>query len=176
MENWNALDWSILIALLVGFINGFRKGLIMELATLLGIILGIWLAIHSSTQMEDWLRGKSAMDGPWLPYLAFLLVFIGVYILCYLGGKALSKAISLLMLGIFNRIAGGLFGILKVILFTSLIFKLIHHTSLSLISEKTEEKSAMYSMIQASTEWMFPKINDVLKDNRPDFIDQLLED
>jgi membrane protein required for colicin V production len=174
MDHLNALDWVILGILIVGFINGFRKGLIMELATLAGLFLGIWLAIKGHFKMEELIRGNSSFDGPWLPYLSFVLVFIGVYIICYIGGKALSAAVSLLMLGIFNKIAGGLFGMLKLMMFSSILFMMINNAGWSFLSNDLEKGSSMFNSVKSTSAFFYPAVDAVLPDNRPNFIDKLL--
>lgn len=175
MSEFNALDWVILAALLIGFVNGFRKGLIMSLSTLLGVVLGIWLAINSSTKMQEFIEGNTGFEGPALPYISFLSVFIIVYLLCYFGGKALASTLKLLMLGIFDKIAGGIFGILKTVLFSSLVFLMINFFGFYAGSEQTEKNSALFSLIKDSSSIIYPAILKVLPDNRPDFLDKLLD-
>lgn len=175
MSEFNTLDWVILVALLIGFVNGFRKGLIMSLSTLLGVILGIWLAINSSTKMQEFIQGNTGFEGPALPYISFLAVFVIVYLLCYFGGKALASTLKLLMLGIFDKIAGGVFGLLKTLLFSSLVFLMINFFGFYMGSEQAEKDSALFSMIKGSSSVIYPAILEVLPDNRPDFLDKLLD-
>jgi membrane protein required for colicin V production len=176
MDHLNALDWIIISMLIWGFISGFRKGLIMELATLLGLFLGIWLAIKGHFKMEELIRGNSSLDGAWLPYLSFLLVFIGVYILCYFAGKALSAAVSLVMLGIFNRIAGGVFGMIKWVLFSSVFFLMVNNAGWSFISSELEKESSMFASVKSISGFIYPSVQSVLPDNRPNFIDKLFSE
>jgi membrane protein required for colicin V production len=175
MDNLNALDWIIIIILVTGFVNGFRKGLIMSLATLLGVFLGIWLAMKGSVEMEELIRGNTSIDGPAIPYISFIAVFAVVYIVCYLGGKALSSAIKLLMLGIFDKIAGGFFGALKAMLFASLAFLMINYFGWSAGSEKTESQSALHNFVKDSSSKLYPAIKSVFPDKRPDFLDKIFD-
>lgn len=161
MDHLNMLDYLILAFLLWGFIAGFRRGLIMELCTLAGLFLGIWLAIHFSKAAGDWLHSAQGLDGPWLPFLAFLAVFIGVYVGFFFLGKALSAAISLMMLGIINRIAGGIFGMVKMLLFSSLLLLLLKMAGLPLISEEQEKKSSIFQPVHSFAELVYPSIKDV---------------
>jgi uncharacterized membrane protein required for colicin V production len=55
------------------------------------------------------MRNSQGLEGAWIKMVAFLAVFVGAYIAFYFLGKALSKAVSLIMLGMINRIAGGIF-------------------------------------------------------------------
>lgn len=176
MDHLNALDWIIISLLIWGFISGFRKGLIMELSTLLGLFLGIWLAIKGHLKMEELIRGNSSFEGAWLPYLSFLLVFVGIYILCYFLGKALSAAVSLVMLGIFNRIAGGFFGMFKWVLFSSVLFLMVNNAGWPFLSSELEKESSMFAAVKNVSGFLYPSIMSVLPDNQPNFIDKLLEE
>lgn len=175
MPDLNALDWVILGALVIGFVNGFRKGLIMSLSTLIGVIAGIWLAMNSSSKMQQFIEGNTSLEGPILPYISFLAVFILVYLICYFGGKALASTLKLLQLGVLDKIAGGLFGVFKAVLFSSLVFLMINFFGFYNGSEQLEKKSALFSIIKDSSTIIYPSIINALPDNRPDFLDKLLE-
>lgn len=175
MDQLNALDWIIIVILVTGFVNGFRRGLIMSLSTLLGVFLGIWLAMKGSFEMEELIKGNTSFDGPALPYISFLAVFALIYIVCYLGGKALSSAIKLLMLGIFDKVAGGFFGAFKALLLSSLALLMINYFGWSAGSKKIENQSALHSFVKESSAKLYPTIKIVFPDNRPDFLDKIFD-
>ena len=162
MEHLNTLDYLILAFLLWGFIAGFRRGLIMELCTLVGLFLGIWLAIHFSKTAEEWMINSQGLEGAWIKMAAFLAVFVGAYIAFYFLGKALSKAVSLIMLGMINRIAGGIFGMVKMVLFSSVVFMMIKMAGIPLFSKQTENESSIFKPVHSFAEFLHPKIKDVL--------------
>lgn len=168
MEHLNTLDYLILAFLLWGFIAGFRRGLIMELCTLVGLFLGIWLAIHFSKTAEEWMRNSQGLEGAWIKMAAFLAVFVGAYIAFYFLGKALSKAVSLIMLGMLNRIAGGIFGMVKMMMFSSVVFMMIKMAGIPLFSEKTENESSIFKPVHTFAEFIHPKIKDVLPEKISD--------
>jgi len=175
MDHLNALDYIILAFLLWGFISGFRRGLIMELCTLAGLFLGIWLAIQFSKTAEDWLRTSHEMEGPWIPLLAFILVFLCVYVVFFFLGKALSTAINLMMLGIMNRIAGGIFGMVKMLMFSSLLLLMIKMAGLPLLSDKTEQESAIFQPVHSFAELVYPKIKDILPEKEEHPVKEALQ-
>ncbi|MCB0820625.1 MAG: CvpA family protein [Bacteroidetes bacterium] len=175
MDQLNSLDWVLLAMMIIGFINGFRKGLVMELATLIGLVAGVWLAVKGHSVMEDWLRGNTSLEGDFLPYLAFFAVFVLVYIGFYMGGKALSKTLKILMLGIFDKIGGGLFGAFKLFAFSGLFVMLLNHFGLSAGNKNLQSDSVFAQPAQSSASWMAPAVKKILNDERPDFIDQLLD-
>jgi membrane protein required for colicin V production len=175
MSELNTLDWILLAIMIIGFINGFRKGLVMELTTLLGLVGGLWLAAKGHGIMHDWIKDNTSLDGPFLPYLAFFAVFILVYIGFYLAGKTISKTLRLLMLGVFDRIGGGLFGAFKLFAFGGLFLTLLNHLGFSAGSRKLQGNSKLADLSQASVCWASPAIKSVLNDKRPILMDELLE-
>jgi membrane protein required for colicin V production len=51
-----------------------------------------------------------------------VLIFAAIYVLAFFGGKSLSAALNLMMLGLINKLAGGIFGVVKFLLILSLVF------------------------------------------------------
>jgi membrane protein required for colicin V production len=174
MDKFNTLDWILLAMMMIGFINGFRKGLVMELATLLGLVAGIWLAVQGHTAMQDWISGNTTLSGPFLPYLSFIAVFVLVYVGFYVAGKALSKTLRLLMLGIFDRIGGGLFGAFKLFAFSGLFMMLLNHFGLSAGNRQTQNQSQLAGLCEASVSWISPALEKIISDERPGFIEELI--
>ncbi len=115
-------DYIICGLLIWGFISGFRKGLVMQLAMIVGILAGIWLAVHGSDAAAERLSGYAGIEGRWPKYLGFVLIFAAIYVLAFFGGKSLSAALNLMMLGLINKLAGGIFGVVKFLLILSLVF------------------------------------------------------
>ena len=139
----------------------------MELAILVGIFLGIFLAITFSDKVEIWLRKEENLSGPWLAHLSFLLVFAGVYVLAWLGGKSLSAALKLMMMGIFNRIAGGVFGVFKMLMVCSVLISLIRAFDINMIPKEQKKESSMYDSIGGFAEIFFPKLKEALPEPKP---------
>lgn len=160
MEHLTFIDYILIALLLWGFISGFRKGLIMQLTLIVGIILGLWLGVNCIDFVEKWLLENNFSSGAWLKPLAFILIFIAVYGVAYISGKALSTLISLVMLGVFNKIAGGIFGMLKMVLLSSFFIVLMNTAGFSDFSKEQEKKSAMFGSISAPALFLFPKIEE----------------
>lgn len=160
MEHLTVIDYIIIALLLWGFISGFRKGLIFQLTLIAGIIMGLWLGANSIDFVEKWLLEKDFSQGVWLKPMAFILIFIAVYGIAYISGKALSTLINLVMLGIFNKIAGGIFGMLKMVLLSSVFIVLINAAGFSDFSKEQEKKSAMFGNVSSSAIFLFPEIEE----------------
>lgn len=121
----NGFDYLILGITAIGFWLGFRRGLIMELALLTGLILAIFGASYVAGLIEGWLGKNTDFSGVWLPRLSFLLALAAIYTGAWFVGKFLSTAVSLMLMGLLNRIAGGIFGVLKYLVFVCIILALL---------------------------------------------------
>jgi membrane protein required for colicin V production len=119
--NW--IDLLGLMVLVVLFFIGVAKGLIRELTTFVGILISFFLALHlmglAATRIEKWvtISPKAAL------LVGFLSLFVVFVVLFYLFGYLLYRIVRATPLTIFDRIAGGLFGLLKggVIIFVLLL-------------------------------------------------------
>lgn len=155
---FNLLDYLILAWLLWGFIAGFRRGLVMELALLAGVFLGIWLAMRSSGWVANWLENEQGMSGPWIAHLSFVLVFAGVYVLAWLGGKSLSMALNLMLLGIFNKLAGGVFGVGKALMLCAVLLGVFRSFNLPALSKNMESGSQLHSSLSGVVPSLYPEL------------------
>lgn len=117
----NALDITLLILCAFGFYKGFKNGILIEITTLIALVLGFYGAQHFASFTAFFL--KDTLD--WHPqnmYLisiifTFILIVVGVYML----GKVLTQVASMVLLGGINKILGGVFGGIKVIVLLSML-------------------------------------------------------
>jgi membrane protein required for colicin V production len=98
---------------------------------------------------------------------AFIITFIIIVLAVHLAGKLLTKIADFALLGFLNKLAGGIFGILKVavILGALLIFIDHMHYSLGVISEESKAKSIFYNPLKDIGSLVF---NKVLKKQGPE--------
>lgn len=118
--NW--IDIVILVVLVLLLAKGLWLGLIHELCTLVGLAGGAYLALHYRAPLgqvfAEWLKLSPEL----LNTLAAVLLFLATLITCVLLGLVLSRCLKLLFLGGFNRVLGGLFGLIQgVVLLTLLL-------------------------------------------------------
>jgi len=145
----NYLDIIILCILGLLVFNGIRKGFIISLATLIALVLGIWAAIHFSNYISVLLEKNLHPSGSWLPILSFTLTFLLVLIIVILIAKGIEKLVSLAGMGLLNHIAGGIFGLLKGLVFISVLFFIVtsFDPKQKLITPKAKEKSMFYGYV-----------------------------
>lgn len=158
------LDIVLGILLIWGLFKGFKNGLFVELASLVALIAGIYGAIHFSYIAAEYLAQNMDWNERYIKITAFLITFIVIVIIVHLAGKFLTKIADFAMLGLLNKVAGGIFGTLKVaiILGAVLIFFERATSSFNFISEETQQESIFYEPIKEIGAFVFSL---VLKEN-----------
>ncbi|WP_375325753.1 CvpA family protein [Flagellimonas sp. GZD32] len=144
------LDIVIGILLVWGLYKGLRNGLFVELATLIALIAGLYGAIHFSYITGEYLSDRLDWNEQYIQIAAFLITFFAIIIVVNLAGKFLTKIADFAMLGLLNKIAGGIFGLLKVavILGALLIFFEKLTSPLNMVNEETKAQSVFYEPIK----------------------------
>lgn len=166
----NFLDIVLGILLAWGLYKGFKNGLFVELASLIALIAGIYGAIHFSYLTGDYLAENMDWNERYINIAAFLITFIGIVILVQLAGKLLTKIADFAMLGLLNKIAGAIFGVLKVaiILGALLIFFERLNSSFQFVGEDTQMQSIFYEPIRDIGELVFDRVlkkNEISNEN-----------
>ena len=111
----NILDLVLLALTALSIVLGFWRGVIRESFAVLAWVLGFPMASHFAPDVRRWL--DLADTSPALTYmLAWLLVFMAVWLVCHGLAILLSGALSLVGLGIVNRLFGAAFGLTRAVL------------------------------------------------------------
>ncbi|NQZ44778.1 MAG: CvpA family protein [Flavobacteriaceae bacterium] len=140
------IDIVLGILLLWGLFKGLKNGLFLELASLVALIAGIYGVIHFSYIAADYLSQRFDWNEHYIKTGSFIITFVVIVVAVQLAGKFLTKIADFAMLGLLNRIAGAIFGALKVaiILGAFLIFFERAATSMNLVNEQTKKESILY--------------------------------
>ena len=156
----NYLDIIIGIFLLLGLIKGLKNGFFVELASLIALIAGIYGAIHFSYYAVDFLRERVSWSENTINLASFAITFIIIVIIISLAGKILTKIADFAMLGLINRILGGIFGILKAAFIISVIIMFIAalNDRVSFIDEDVKNESTLYQNVEMIAPMMLPNI------------------
>jgi len=155
--NW--LDIALAIPLLWFTYKGFRNGLIIELASLAALILGIYIALHFSFYAEEYLRENFEVAEKYIYIISFAITFLIVAVLVYLVGKIIHKLVSIVALGILNRVAGGIFGFLKAALVLSIILYFLNGFDPGILKAEVKEKSYLYSPVESIVPMIIPRLD-----------------
>ncbi len=158
----NSIDIVFAVILIFGLIQGLRKGLFVELASLVALVAGVYGAVHFSYFVGDWLVQKTSWTEQAIKLSAFAITFIIIVIIVTMAGKALTKIADFAMLGIANKILGGLFSLIKYafILSAILMFLDAANDRIKLVSQETKEESLLYDPIQVIAPTVLPAILD----------------
>jgi membrane protein required for colicin V production len=115
----------ILAVLAWFFIIGVKRGLIRQVLEVAGIIVAFFAAFYFAHALAEWIELKTSADYRLSLAMAALAIFIGIIIGVHFIGLGLKKLFGLTIMGVFDRVAGGLFGALKGVLIVSLVLSVI---------------------------------------------------
>ncbi len=154
------IDFIFVIILLVACFKGFTKGLIVALFSMLALIIGLAAALKLSAIVSEYLSTETGTTGKWLPFLSFILVFIGVVILVNLAAKLIQKSVELVLLGWVNRLGGVLFYLLLYAIIFSIV--LFYVVQLKLVSDETIANSISYTFIKPLGPFVIDKLGEII--------------
>jgi membrane protein required for colicin V production len=142
---------------------GFKKGLIIELSTLLALILGVFVSLYFSDITADFLKDIFDLKTKYLKLISFIITFLLVVIAVNLVGKLIEKFVNMVSLSFLNKSAGGLFGVLKAVIFLSLLVFFIEKVDKkkNVLSTELTESSIFYEYIQPIAPTLIDAFSDV---------------
>ncbi|MDN5201554.1 CvpA family protein [Fulvivirgaceae bacterium BMA10] len=141
------LDIIFLVVLGFGAYRGYKKGLLLELIGFLALVIaivGAFKLLHVGIAfLENHFNGFSHI----LPFIAFILLFVGIIILINILGRAIKKILDLTLLGSVDNLFGAILGILKWSFGVSLFLWLITKAGFGL-PEHLTENTFLYPIIE----------------------------
>ncbi len=152
------LDIVLGIILAYGCIRGLFNGFFVEVASFFSLLLGLYIAIKFSFLtaeiLSDWFswNPKNIAIGAFI--ITFILVVLGISLLA----KFFTTIASLAALGLINKIAGAVFGVLKmcvILSFVLALFAKINSTNV-LAKQETLDNSLFYNPILKVSEIVYP--------------------
>lgn len=150
------VDVVCLILLIMAIFKGLRNGLIIGIFSFLAFIIGLAAALKLSAVAAEYIGSNINIGERWIPFLAFIAVFLIVVFLVRLGAKALEGVMQIAMLGWLNKIGGVLlYAFIYFFIFSIIVF---YADQLNLIKEATLEASVAYPFIKP----LAPKVIDTL--------------
>ena len=105
-------DLLIVAVLLVSAISAFVKGFLLEVFSLAGLVLGLFLAAANfaiaAAWLEQWIHQPEAAK-----LIAFITIALLVMVLAGLLGRLFRGLVRTVGLGIFDRLLGAAFGLVR---------------------------------------------------------------
>lgn len=153
------IDIIFLLLLSWGIYRGASKGLIVAIASFLGYFFGIIAALKFSNIAAVLIQENIAIDSKFIPFLAFLVVFVLAILIVRFIGLALTKIVNLIQLKWLNKVGGAfLYCLIYTFIFSSVLW-MFHQVNL--LSPDIKAKSVTFSyleplapqVIRYSSEW-----------------------
>lgn len=155
----NTIDIVLGIILAIAFFVGLKKGLLRSLASLIGLVVGVYCAMFFSDYIKVYLENWFDWSEDLTRIASFLITFFLVMFLFSLLGRLLTKVADFAMLGIFNKIFGGLFNVLKFAFLISVIFMFVSASeNYRILTEEKRDSSILYAPIAAIAPAVLPTI------------------
>lgn len=118
--NW--VDLLIILVLVLGALKGLRQGFVVEVATILGFVLALIVARLGYTYVRPLV---SFLPTPqWRTAIAYLIVVAIVVAVVNAGARVARFGLRALFLGLLDRLAGALVGLLESALVVELLLYL----------------------------------------------------
>lgn len=137
----HTLDIILLFPLGLAALRGFRKGFIIEITTLIAMVIALIACMKLTHKVTIWLTPLMETSR-FIPFLSYLIVFVGVFIAVYFIGKTLEKLVSLAQLGFADKFFGAVFSVIKMMFFIGLFLWLC--SSIGVLPEAMKTESFIY--------------------------------
>lgn len=154
------LDVVLGSLLVYAFYKGFINGLFVEIASFVSLILGIYIALKFSVITAAILSSFVHWNPKTIQAIAFVLTFILIVIGISLLAKLLTGIANFAFLGLINRLGGGLFHVLKMILIVSIFLNFFEKINFNntFAKKETLDHSLFYRPIQKTAGFIFPSL------------------
>jgi membrane protein required for colicin V production len=116
----SAADWVILVVILISILQAASEGFFHEAFGIAGLVIGYVLAAWQYQSFADWFAPH--VQSQWVAQIfAFLLIFIGVMLLAGIAGRVTRWVMRLAGLSFFDRLLGGVLGLLRGVLVIAIV-------------------------------------------------------
>jgi membrane protein required for colicin V production len=157
----NPIDLTISIIILIGIIRGFMKGFIYEIAVLGALFVSYFLGFKLADSASIYIAKIIHINETTLHYVSLLAVWISISIGIIFLAKLFEGLVNIAALGIFNKIAGALFGGMKYALLLSVFIFFLNRWDISttwLNADKKADSYFYYPLLHLAT-GVFAQLN-----------------
>ncbi|MBP3537854.1 MAG: CvpA family protein [Muribaculaceae bacterium] len=116
-----AIDLILLFITVVALFTGAMKGFVHQLGTIAGVVLGILACRIFGDDVAAWFIGRGSEHADALRVLAYICLFVVVFLSATLLGRLLGAILSAVKLRFIDRIGGALFRAALWLLVTSML-------------------------------------------------------
>jgi len=177
MSLWDTIIFAILA---LGALAGWRSGLIRQAVGLAGVVIGILVGVALMDTVGGLVAPILRLSQGLAPILGFVIVFVGVQVAAVVSSNLLSSIVAVLRLSFLDRAGGGLLGVAKAAVISSLLLLVLNFGGRP--GSAARSKSVLYEPIaQVVPElWgylrgVFPELSDIAERFGGDVIDKVKE-
>lgn len=162
----NYLDYIFIIFTSLLFIRGLIKGFVVEIASLIALVGGVWGAYHFSGYAENILSEYVDWEDGTLRVASFVFTMILIVVAVHLIAKMVEKMMGAIALGWLNRLAGGVFGIVKALIFVLAFIFCIEEVSAfeALIKKEDRKASILYPTLKDTMIMVTPHVKNTINE------------
>lgn len=152
----NALDIILSILLVTGIVRGFLKGFIHEIAVIgilfIGYFFGFKLAESAAVYLNKITHVNPATMRMVSIFIAWIAISVGVFFLA----KLFEGLVKITALGIFNKIAGAVFGGFKYAFVAGVVLYFLNKIEMPFewLSNDAKAESMLYYKILKISSWV----------------------
>jgi membrane protein required for colicin V production len=158
----NAIDLILLLPLGLAFIRGYRKGFVLEVFTVIALVIAIIACMRITSFVMAWLQSIADL-GQWLPFLAYVLTFIGAFLIVLWAGKLIEKVIEAGAMGIVNKLLGAAVTVITACFLISVFFWMLN--KVDALPKNAKDGSFAYRTLDGFA----PKVIEAATDGLPWF-------
>lgn len=154
----NYIDLFIAVVLVWFGYKGFTKGLVIELVSLIALGFGVYGGLKFSDTAAEYITGN--IETKYIPIVSFTITFVIIVVAIFILGKLIEKVVKMVALNFINKLAGAIFGMLKVLVVFSVLITIIesYDQKLGFIPKETKENSLLYSPLLGFSNKLLPEI------------------
>ena len=143
--------------LIIAILQGYRHGLIKAIISFFSLFIGLVVAFQFAGYISNLLKEHTKIGSQWLPFIAFLVVLIGVMILLKMVTGILQQSAEWLMLGWLNKLLGM---ILYALIYGTILSAVLYFMILLGVVEKASIKDSFsFSYLESWWPYFMKKLS-----------------
>jgi membrane protein required for colicin V production len=143
--------------LIIAILQGYRHGLIKAIISFFSLFIGLIVAFQFAGYISNLLKEHTKIGSQWLPFIAFLVVLIGVMILLKMVTGILQQSAEWLMLGWLNKLLGM---ILYALIYGTILSAVLYFMILLGVLEKASVKDSFsFSYLESWWPYFMKKLS-----------------
>ncbi len=143
--------------LIIAILQGYRHGLIKAIISFCSLFIGLIVAFQFAGYISNILKEHTKIGSQWLPFIAFLVVLIGVMILLKMITGILQQSAEWLLLGWLNKLLGM---VLYALIYGTILSAVLYFMILLGVVEKSSIKDSFsFSYLESWWPYFMKKLS-----------------